>query len=112
MTEALTPEDIEAVDASDVEWHETALALQKRVTELEGQLAEAEAKLSERAAADAAQVTPLKDYKSGDPVSVLKNGDWLLGIVSEKDKVSNHLHVNTERGPVTVASTRFIKRLI
>lgn len=55
-------------------------------------------------------VEPLSAYKSGDKVSVMKNGDWLPGFVSEKDRVSNHLHINTERGPVTIASTNFIKR--
>lgn len=108
MTEAPDSTSTEGIDASDVDWHEAARELQAKVTELEGELAEAQAKLNERDAA--AQVTPLKDYKSGDEVTVLKNGDWLPGIISEKDKVSNHLHVNTERGPVTVASTRFIKR--
>jgi len=145
MTEELTPEDLEAVDASDVDWHETAIALQNEATDLKRQLAEARQNYP-RPDGDfivlgpeiftgaegtvgagiicwkgqnfvpqetsAAQDTPLKEYKSGDAVTVLKNGDWLPGIVSEKDKVSNILHVNTERGPVTIASTRFIKRLI
>lgn len=55
--------------------------------------------------------TPLKSYESGQYVTVLKNGDWLEGRVSHRDKVSNHVHVDTDRGPVTVASNKYIKRV-
>lgn len=51
----------------------------------------------------------LKDYKVGDQVEVLKNGDWLPGGVQSKDSVSGHLHVHTERGPVTIASLNNIR---
>lgn len=53
----------------------------------------------------------LKSYLQDEKVMVLKHGDWLPGKVSSIDKVSHHLHVETERGPVTIASPRNIRKL-
>lgn len=109
----------EGADASDVNWQETATTLQEEVTrqaqeisDLKEQLQEATTKLANLPKSDAERVVPLAEYKQGDKVLALKNGDWLSGVVSERDKISNHLHVNTDRGPVTIASTRLIKREI
>lgn len=55
---------------------------------------------------------PLTAYSVGERVVALKNGDWLEGSVSEKDRVSHNLHVQTERGPVTIASSRMVKKLL
>lgn len=60
--------------------------------------------------AESTIATPsLKTYNEGQLVEVLRGGDWIPGRVSSRDKVSNHVHVDTERGPVTIASTRYIK---
>lgn len=68
----------------------------------------------EQARAIIAAETPAKltDYKQGEQVEVLdpKAGVWREGFISSIDRISNHLHVDTERGPITVASTGRIRR--
>lgn len=54
---------------------------------------------------------PLKAYKDGEQVEVVKNGSWLKGHITQRDKVSGHLHVHTDRGPVTVASSHGVRKL-
>ena len=54
---------------------------------------------------------PLKHYRQFEKVSVMRNGDWLEGTISTIDKVSFNLHVDTERGPVTIASPRLVRKL-
>lgn len=54
---------------------------------------------------------PLKEYKDGEPVEVIKNGDWLPGHITSRDKTSGHLHIHTARGPVTVGSTHVVRKL-
>jgi hypothetical protein len=58
--------------------------------------------------------TPLKltDFKQGEYVEVLdmRSARWTPGYISSRDPISNHLHVETDRGPVTVASTQRIRR--
>lgn len=53
----------------------------------------------------------LKAYAPNEKVMVLKNGDWLEGQITSIDKVSSHLHVHTERGPVTIGSSHMIRKL-
>lgn len=54
---------------------------------------------------------PLKNYGDGERVEVFKNGSWLAGHITSRDKVSGHLHVHTDRGPVTVASSHGVRKL-
>lgn len=54
---------------------------------------------------------PLKSYAVGERVTVMKNGDWLDGQITSIDKVSSHLHVHTERGPVTIGAPHMIHKL-
>lgn len=53
----------------------------------------------------------LSAYKDGEQIEVMKNGEWRRGHVTSRDRVSGHLHVHTERGPVTVASTHGARKL-
>lgn len=53
----------------------------------------------------------LKDYKLGEKIQVIKNGDWMNGFIQSRDPGNGPLHVFTERGPVTVASTSMIRRI-
>ncbi len=50
---------------------------------------------------------PLKDYKVNDKVIVLDR-DLLRreGVVRQVDPVSFHVHVHTEKGPITIATPR------
>lgn len=59
--------------------------------------------------ATAKQLT-LKDFREGEQVEVFKNGDFLPGFIQSRDKVSGHLHVHTDRGPVTVANVNHIRK--
>lgn len=52
----------------------------------------------------------LKDFREGEQVEVFKNGDFLPGFIQSRDKVSGHLHVHTDRGPVTVATPTHIRK--
>ncbi len=52
----------------------------------------------------------LKDYADGDKVQVVKNGDWQDGFIQNRDSKNGPLHVFTERGPVTVASNKMIRK--
>lgn len=45
---------------------------------------------------------PLKDYKSGDLVDVIRAGDWCKGTVNGVEKLLKLIYVHTELGPVTV----------
>jgi hypothetical protein len=52
----------------------------------------------------------LRAYKPNDFVEVLHHdGEWTRGYVSSLDSTSNYIHVETEKGPVTVATTRRIR---
>ena len=54
----------------------------------------------------------LKDFKDGEKVEVFssKVGDFIPGFVQDRDRVSGHLHVHTDRGPVTVGTTNYIRK--
>jgi hypothetical protein len=52
---------------------------------------------------------PLRDYKVGERVYVLREGDSIPGQVSEL--TSFGVQVDTARGPVTIAHTRAIKKI-
>lgn len=54
----------------------------------------------------------LKAYKVDEGVQVLRQGDWVPGQISSIDKISHHLHVQTERGPVTVASSNNVRKAV
>jgi hypothetical protein len=54
---------------------------------------------------------PLKSYKDGEQVEAFKNGSWLPGHITSRDKVSGHLHIHTERGPVTIATSNGVRKL-
>lgn len=54
---------------------------------------------------------PLKDYKDDERVEVFKNGAWLPGQITSRDRVSGHLHIHTERGPVTIATSNGVRKL-
>lgn len=58
----------------------------------------------------AAQHRPLRSYKQGTYVEVFNatSGDWTPGYVSEIDR-SGHLHVETERGPLTIGHARRVR---
>lgn len=53
----------------------------------------------------------LKAYKVGEIVEALKAGDWLTGHITSIGFDGSPIYVHTERGPVTVASTRMIRKL-
>lgn len=52
----------------------------------------------------------LKQYKDGEQVEVFKNGAWLPGFITSREKGSSMIHVHTDRGPVSVASTHGIRK--
>lgn len=53
----------------------------------------------------------LSDYKGGQAVEVFhaNRGVFIPGTVSSVEKKLNLVYVNTDRGPITVASTRNIR---
>jgi hypothetical protein len=51
---------------------------------------------------------PLRAYTVGESVYVLKNGDSIPGKVAELSSFG--VQVDTDRGPVTIANTRGIKK--
>jgi predicted RNA-binding Zn ribbon-like protein len=58
------------------------------------------------------QVPPqrkLKDYKNGESVDVIFQGEWVAGTVNGIDKEFGHVHVHTVRGMTTVASSQSIR---
>lgn len=59
------------------------------------------------------KVITLADYKLGEQVEVFspKAGDFIKGFIQTRDKGSGHLHVHTDRGPVTVATVNYIRKL-
>lgn len=62
--------------------------------------------------AEAKKLT-LKDFKDGEKVEVFsaKAGDFIPGFIQDRDKVSGHLHVHTDRGPVTIATANYIRKV-
>ncbi len=54
---------------------------------------------------------PLSSYRVDELVEAVKNGAWLPGRISSIDKGSHWLHVQTERGPVTIASQQLVRKL-
>lgn len=56
-------------------------------------------------------VLPLTAYKVGMNVDVLRNYDWLKGVVSSTDALGGNVHVDTERGPVTIANKNRLRRI-
>jgi hypothetical protein len=54
----------------------------------------------------------LKDYAVEDFVEVLRAGAWVPGKVESIDLVSGHLHVGTERGPVTIANDHRVQKAV
>lgn len=56
-------------------------------------------------------VLPLTMYKTGDKVEAMRNYDWLPGVISSTDALGNNVHVDTERGPVTIANKNRLRRL-
>lgn len=112
--------EFENNDGPEVDWKALAQRLQAEVTRLEAELAAVTVQSSDATAAleqirekQNAEALPLtlKDYKAGERVSVLKNYNWLDGQITSIDRGSHHLHVHTERGPVTIASPMFVKKL-
>lgn len=53
----------------------------------------------------------LKYYAQYENVEVMRNGDWIPGRISAIERVSGNLYVHTERGPVTIASPRTVRKL-
>lgn len=51
----------------------------------------------------------LASYTSGEFVDVIKNGEWMKGVVNGVEKKLGMVYVHTDRGPVTVASTGNIR---
>lgn len=54
---------------------------------------------------------PLKNYTVGEPVIVLRNGDWVPANVTDKNLDGTMLNVFTERGPLTIMSARNIQKV-
>jgi len=54
---------------------------------------------------------PLKTYREGQQVMVLKNADWMEGFIQTIDPGSGNLHVHTKRGPVTIGATHNVSPL-
>lgn len=54
---------------------------------------------------------PLTAYKQGQYVETLHipSGTWIDGYISSIDAVSRHLHIETERGPLTVGVARRVR---
>lgn len=53
----------------------------------------------------------LRDYSPGEIVTVRdRNFDWSLGQISEISNNGTNIHVDTESGPVTIASPRRIRK--
>ena len=52
---------------------------------------------------------PLKEYKVGEYVEVLRGGDWVAGRISSKQ--GGVLNVDTERGPVGVGGPLRIRKV-
>jgi hypothetical protein len=54
----------------------------------------------------------LKDFKDGEQVEVFsaKAGDFIPGFIQDRDRVSGHLHVHTDRGPVTVGTVNYVRK--
>jgi hypothetical protein len=48
-------------------------------------------------------------YDMGDAVEIKVLGAWTPGRVSSVDRISNRVHVDTDLGPKTIASTRGIR---
>jgi hypothetical protein len=73
--------------------------------------ANAEAAEALRKEQAASERKPLKSYKPKDFVSIMVPalGVWVPGRVNSVDPVSGYLHVDTERGPVTIASNRRVR---
>lgn len=72
-----------------------------------GELAEALGALGWTKAPVAPEHPPLRSYKVGQLVSAVRNGEWLEGVISEIDPFGTH--VQTDRGPVTIAKDALIK---
>lgn len=54
---------------------------------------------------------PLKEYKLGEVVEVIKDGDWLKGHITSIERGSHFLDVHTERGPVTAGSSHKVRKV-
>lgn len=52
---------------------------------------------------------PLKDYKRGDLIDVVRQGDWVEGFVQTVEKDLNMVYTHTDRGPVTVGNPNNIR---
>ena len=61
--------------------------------------------------AQAAAPRSLASYKPGEYVEVLwlQSGTWENGFISSIDPLSKHLHVETEKGPVTIGTVRRVR---
>ena len=51
----------------------------------------------------------LKEYTSGEKVEVLRDGDWIDGMVNGIEKRLNLVYVHTSRGPITAARADCIR---
>ena len=62
-------------------------------------------------ALQAAKTEPkqLKEYISGEKVEVLRDGDWIDGMVNGIEKRLNLVYVHTSRGPITAARADCIR---
>lgn len=52
----------------------------------------------------------LSSYKDGDQVEVIKDGDWMPGVINGIERRLKLIYVHTERGPVSIASPKFIRK--
>ena len=62
-------------------------------------------------ALQAAKTEPkqLKEFISGEKVEVLRDGDWIDGMVNGIEKRLNLVYVHTSRGPITAARADCIR---
>ena len=60
------------------------------------------------------RVLEIKDYKPGDLVSVFypKTADYIEGRVSELSELNTRVHVDTDRGPLTIMNPKRISPLV
>lgn len=57
------------------------------------------------------KVKKLSDYRSGDNVQVIKEGEWRDGFVNGVEKKLGMVYVHTDRGPVTVQNAASIREI-
>lgn len=88
--------------SNDVAPEDQAEKDRARIAELEAQLAERDA--AAVVAPESPKARKLSEYKNGDQIEVVKDGDWKAGFVTGVEKKLGLVYVHTDRGPVTVAN--------